>query len=229
MNNIEVYIVVEGKTEQTFVRDVLAPYMALRGVYLSAMRIGVPGHKGGNVRFERAQQDIGRLLQQRSDIYVSTMFDFFRIDSYWPGLENIRDRIQQGITFSAVEKAKVLERATLTKLKAQLPAYEIEKRFIPYIEMHEFEALLFSDANILADKIKISVQKINAILADYNSPEDINSESSKAPSKRLEKWVTGYKKVIMGKVISESIGIEKIRQECLHFDCWLRHLEHLSL
>ena len=144
----------------------------MKGIYLYPRIIGVPGHKGGNVKFERAQYDIERLLQQRSDIYVSTMFDFFRIDSYWPGLENIRDKIQQGKMFSAVEKAEDLELATLTRLKTQLPAYEIEKRFIPYIEMHEFEALLFSDANILAEKLKISAHKINAILADYNSYSD---------------------------------------------------------
>ena len=57
------------------------------------------------------------------------------------------------------------------------------------------------------------------------SSEDINSEPSKAPSKRLEELVSGYKKVIMAKVISEAIGITKIRQECMHFDHWLGQLE----
>jgi len=227
MSNIEVYIVVEGQTEQTFVRDVLAPYMALKGIYLIAIRIGVPGHKGGNIKFKRAQQDIKRLLQQRSDTYISIMFDYFRIDSDWPGLLNVKHKIQQGIKLSAAEKAGILQSASLAELKDQLTGYEIEKRFIPYIQMHEFEALLFSDANILAGKINVDVQKINMILASYNSSEDINSEPSRAPSKRLEKLVNGYKKVIMGKVISESIGIAKIRQECKHFDCWLRQLEEL--
>ena len=227
MSNIEVYIVVEGQTEQTFVRDVLAPYMALKGIFLIAIRIGVPGHKGGNIVFNRAQKDIDRLLQQRSDTYISTMFDYFRIDSDWPGLKDVKHKIQQGIKLSVSEKAGILQTATLTEVKSQLTDPEIEKRFIPYIQMHEFEALLFSDANILADKIKVDVQKINMILAVYSSPENINSEPSKAPSKRLEELVSGYKKVIMGTVISESIGITRIREACKHFDCWLRRLEQI--
>ncbi|MBE0469032.1 MAG: DUF4276 family protein [Methyloprofundus sp.] len=228
MSNIIVYIIVEGKTEQTFVRDVLAPYMAVKGVCLSAIRIGVPGHKGGNVKFERAHKDIKRLLQQRSDIYISTMFDYFRIDSDWPGQAAVNTKIKAGTALSVIDKASILETVTLNEMIALLPEDDIAKRFIPYIEMHEFEALLFSDAAILAEKIKGSINQIQSILADYNGPEDINSDPSKAPSKRLEKLMIGYKKVIMGKVISESIGIARIRQQCLHFDCWLQRLEKLT-
>jgi len=189
--------------------------------------IGDPGHKGGDVRFERAQRDIKQLLQQRTDTYISTMFDYFRIDSEWPGVQNIKDKAQQGIMFSAVEKGQTLEQETFIKLKAQLVEHDVDKRFLPYIEMHEFEALLFSDADILADKIKVNVQKINSILEAYNSPEEINTEPSKAPSKRLDMLVKGYRKVAMGKVISESIGVPRMRQECAHFDNWLKKLEKL--
>lgn len=225
MSSIEVYIVVEGKTERIFVRDVLAPYMAAQSIYLTAICIGKPGHKGGDVRFQRALNDIKNLLEERSDTYISTMFDYFRIDSHWPGKSVVDQKISNGTTLSATEKATTLGQATLVELKAQLEDYAIEKRFIPYIAMHEFEGLLFSDAEILADKIKVDVQVINAILADYNNPEEINSSPSKAPSKRLEKILLGYNKVIMGKAIAEAIGIDKIRQECANFDCWLRKME----
>ncbi|WP_428357477.1 DUF4276 family protein [Methyloprofundus sp.] len=228
MSNIEVYIVVEGQTEQTFVRDVLAPYMAVQGIYLIAIRIGIAGHKGGNVKFERAHKDIERLIQQRSDTYISTMFDYFRIDSNWPGQELINTKIKAGITLSGIDKAGILEVATLTKMTALLSEDSIAKRFIPYIEMHEFEALLFSDVTVLAEKINVPINQIQSVLANYNSPEEINSDPLKAPSKRLEKLMIGYKKVIMGKVISESIGITRIRQQCLHFDSWLQRLEKLT-
>ena len=225
MSSIEIHIIVEGKTEQFFVRDVLAPYMAGQDIYLRAIRIGKPGHKGGDVRFQRALNDIKELLAQRPDTYVSTMFDYFRIDSHWPGKNKLDQKINSGIKLSAREKATILEQATLMELKIQLAGYEIEKRFIPYIEMHEFEGLLFSDAEVLADKIKVDVQVIDAILVDYNDPEEINTSPSKAPSKRLEKMWLGYNKVTMGKAIAEAIGIDKIRQECANFDCWLRKME----
>jgi hypothetical protein len=72
MNSIEIYIIVEGQTEQTFVRDVLAPQMANKGIYLYPALIGKPGHKGGNIRFDRVKQDIGHFLKQRNDTYMGT-------------------------------------------------------------------------------------------------------------------------------------------------------------
>ena len=227
MSSVEIYIVTEGQTEQTFIRDVLAPNMAMKGIYLHAMLIGNPGHKGGDVRFSRAQQDIEKILQQRSNTYVSTMFDYFRIDSNWPGKKELEQQINQGRNLSVTEKAQILQKATLSKIKENFSQYEIEKRFIPYIGMHEFEALLFSDAEILANEIKVPLEKINIILTDYETPEEINSDPLKAPSKRLIELRKGYKKVIMGKVISEAIGITTIRKQCLHFDSWLIKLESL--
>ena len=89
MNSIDVYVVVEGPTEQTFVRDVLAPKMAPMGIYLHPALIGKPGQKGGDVRFARAKKDIGNFLRQRTDTYISTMFDYFRLDADWPGESGI--------------------------------------------------------------------------------------------------------------------------------------------
>jgi len=57
MNNVEVYVVVEGQTEQTFIRELLAPSLSYKGIYLHPVLIGKPGHKGGDIRFERAITD----------------------------------------------------------------------------------------------------------------------------------------------------------------------------
>ena len=112
MSSIEIYIVVEGQTERTFVRDVLAPQMAHKGIYLNPALIGKPGHKGGNIHFERAKNDIGNFLKQRTETYVSTMFDYFRIDSKWPGRAEIRQQIRNGGYLTAIQKAEILEVAT---------------------------------------------------------------------------------------------------------------------
>ena len=108
------------------------------------------------------------------------------------------------------------------------PGCDSENRFIPYIEMHEFEALLFSDADILAEKTEIDAALIRKIIEKYDSPEEINDDPANAPGKRLESLKDGYRKVAMGKTISEAIGIAVIRRKCPHFNDWLTKLEQLK-
>ncbi|OQX04789.1 MAG: hypothetical protein BWK80_53170 [Desulfobacteraceae bacterium IS3] len=227
MSSVDVYIVVEGQTEQTFVRDVLAPQMAAKEIYLYPVLIGKPGHKGGCVHFNRAKNDIGNFFRQRKNTYITTMFDYFRIDSDWPGKEEIKRQTENGITLSSTSKAEILESATCQKI-GEIFGSDSEKRFIPYIEMHEFEALLFSDVNILAEKTDIDVSYLTGIIEEHHNPEEINDDPAKAPSKRLEALNKGYRKVAMGKAVSEAIGIEAMRRQCPHFDNWLAKLEHLK-
>lgn len=227
MNNVEIFIVVEGSTEQTFVRDVLAPQMAHKGIFLHPALIGKPGHKGGDIRFDKARNDIGNFLKQRNDTYISTMFDYFRIDSEWPGRAEVQRQLQNGTALTASHKAEILEVATRHEIVKAFPGCDAENRFVPYIEMHEFEALLFSDADILAEKTEIEVSLIRSIIEAYADPEEINDDPAKAPSKRLESLKKGYRKVAMGKTISEAIGIQVIRRECPHFNNWLAKLELL--
>jgi len=103
--HVEVLIVVEGPTEEMFVREVLAPELAKKYIYLRPVLIGKLGHQGGNVRFDRAKGDIGNYLKRNSDIYVSTMFDYFRIDSAWPGGEEVGHRLRSGarLLFSQIK------------------------------------------------------------------------------------------------------------------------------
>lgn len=223
MNNIEVVIIVEGPAERTFIRDVLAPEMGYKGVSLHAVLLGKPGHKGGNVRFERARDDIGRHLKQRSGTYISTMFDYFRLDPNWPGNTSLAG------SPTAISKAERIETATLAMIRELFPNHNVEGRFVPYIEMHEFEALLFSDASILADSIGVMPGKIQSILDECGEPEEINDGPNSAPSKRLEKLIRGsYPKVAMAKTISAAIGIQAIREKCPHFNAWLTKLEQLT-
>ncbi len=225
MNSVDIYIIVEGQTEQTFVRDVLAPQMAHRGIYLHPALIGKPGHKGGDIRFDRAKNDIGNFLKQRNDTFISTMFDYIRIDSKWPGRREVRRQIRNGATLTAIHKAEILEVATRNEIVSAFSSCDSENRFVPHIGMHEFEALLFSDANILAEKTEIDVSQIRRIVEEHNNPEEINDDPEKTPAKRLEALKNGYRKVAMGKTVSEAIGIQAIRRQCPHFSNWLTKLE----
>ncbi len=228
MSSVEIYIVVEGQTEQTFVRDILAPQMECKEIYLHPALIGKPGHKGGDVRFDRARNDIGHFLKQRKDTYVSTMFDYSRIDPKWPGISEVSRKIRNGSSLTAIQKAGILEAATSDEIVKLFASYNAKSRFVPYIEMHEFEALLFSDADILAEMTGIDVLQIREILEEYNNPEEINDDPAKAPAKRLEALENGYRKVANGKTISEAIGLQTMRSQCAHFNDWLTKLEHLQ-
>lgn len=226
MSSAEFYIVVEGQTEQTFVRDVLAPHMAHKGIYMHPALIGKPGHKGGNIRFDRAKNDIGNFLKQRNDTYISTMFDYFRIDTEWPGRSRIHRQLRNGGSITTMRKAEILEKATLNAIVEAFPDFNTENRFVPYIEMHEFEALLFSDLNVLAEKTEIDIAELDKIIADFDSPEDINDDPNTAPSKRIQALKNGYRKVAMGKTVSQATGIQTIRRQCHHFNNWLTKLEN---
>lgn len=230
MNNVQVMVVVEGQTEKTFLRDVLGPDMAKNGIYLKATLLGSTGKKGtgGDVRFERVVNDIKNHLKQRPDTYISTMLDFFRIDSNWPGKKELVQKQESGIALTANEKAKILEVRTLEEVQKRLHMYNLGNRFIPYIGMHEFEALLFSNAEVLAKVIEMKSSSVDSIMEKFDSPEDINDNPANAPSKQLERLVPGYRKVMMGKSIAEAIGIQRIREQCPHFNSWLVRLEALS-
>lgn len=229
MNSVKVYVLVEGPTEQTFLRDVLAPAMSCQGVYLYPARIGKSGHKGGNIRFDRARTDIEHFLRQQRDTYVSTMFDYFRIDTDWPGRAEVCRRVQSGVNLRAQEKASILEGAMQKAIEQTCPDVNAQRRFVPYIGMHEFEALLFSNTRVLAEKADLDVSAVNHVLDEYGEPEEINDDPQKAPSKQILTLNNRYRKVAMGKVIAEVIGIPTIRRKCIHFDEWLRKLEGLAV
>jgi hypothetical protein len=225
---IDVYLVVEGRTEQTFIRDVLAPEMLKKSFFLFPALLGKPGHKGGDVRFDRAKNDIGKFLCQRPNIIVSTMLDYFKIDESWPGCDEIKRKVNAGQSLSSLQKAQLIEDETHKKILENFPDCKAENRFIPYISMHEFEALLFSDADVLSSKLNVDIEDIQKILKNYENPEEINDGPKTAPSKRLLNLKRDYRKVDMGKQISEAIGIDKIRTQCPNFDRWLRRIEDLS-
>ncbi len=228
MNCADVYIVVEGQTEQTFVRDVLARDMAHKGIYLYPALIGKPGHKGGDIRFERARNDIGHFLRLRKNAFVSTMFDFYRIDAGWPGRAKVREDVKSGAALTAQCKGELIESAMHNEIVEVFAEVDPGNRFIPYIQMHEFEALLFSDVRILSEIAEIKLSLLKEIRDGYANPEEIDETPHHAPSARLRSLKPGYRKVAMGKMVAEAISVQAIRNQCPHFDAWLKRLERLS-
>jgi len=223
-----VFCICEGFTEQLFVREVLAPYMATKGIYLEASLLGKPGMKGGDVRYERAKGDIANFLKLPPASRITTMFDYFRIEAKWPGVASLKTNLKTGRTMTAHEKGQWIESATLEQLKMDFPDDNIVERMIPYIEMHEFEALLFTSPTAIAEVCQPgSARYLEQIVSGYATPEEINSDPNKAPSKQLEALIPTYRKHVHGKSITERIGIDSIRAICPHFNIWLGRMEQV--
>ena len=222
MNNyIEIIVIVEGQTEQKFIRDILAPYLGIRGIFMYPSLINKSGQKGGDVRFVRAINDISRFLKQRDGTFVSLFVDYYGIDKDWPGFEEANKRTVPS------EIAAKINNATHKAVNEKLLSYRSDIRFIPNIAVHEFETLLFSDSEILASQLYVKQSTIDKILTKFGEPEKINNSPETAPSKRLEKLYDRYKKTNTGINIARAIGIDKMREQSPLFDNWLIRIEKL--
>ena len=222
LNSAEVMVLAEGQTEVRFIKQVLGPYLGERGIYLTPIQLDKPGQKGGDVRFVRAKHDIARYLKQRSDTYVSLLVDYYGIGRDWPGLNSVRPGA------SPSDIATTICTETQGAIDAELSDYRSNLRFVPHVAIHEFEALLFSEPDTLANAIKVNRQLIDGIIQECGEPEAIDNSQHTAPSKRIEQLYSRFKKTSDGIAIARAIGIERMRSMCPVFNGWLGRLESLA-
>lgn len=108
---------------------------------------------------------------------------------------------------------------------------ELQHRFIPYMQLHEFEGLLFNDIDIIYNQIPakdiVGKLELEKTFADYPNPELINDNLNTAPSKRLSRIIQGYNKVVYGDILSEAIGLARIRAKSPRFNALIDSLERL--
>lgn len=218
-----VIAVVEGQTEQGFIREILAPWLSARGVSITARLVGRPGRKGGVGEYQRARRDMLVLLKQEKGTTITTMFDFYGMPVSWPGRSQARST-------PFAKKAQTVEAAIAKDITEELGISFDGGRFLPYVQMYEFEALLFSQPPIICEvlrcpNLEASCQKIRD---DFPTPEEINDSPLTAPSKRLAKLFAGYQKHLHGLITATRVGVEVMRLECPHFAEWLRSLEGLA-
>lgn len=224
---VRLYLFAEGQTEQTFADNILKPHLAQHGVFLHnpvliahARKRGTV-HRGGGRKYEPMKDDILRFLKQEkgSNIFFTTMIDLYAIAPEFPGLLEA-EKLRQNPT----ERVEFLEDSFAADID--------DRRFIPYIQLHEYEAYLFADPTcfeFLYDHCSDQVASLQAI-ADRETPELINDGPDTAPSKRIIAKFPAYEraKVADGVQLAELIGLEAIRSKCHHFNRWLTQLESLS-
>ena len=154
------------------------------------------------------------------------MVDFYGIpqtgDRAWPGRA-----LASGVPFE--QKAEVVQGAIARDIAADVG--DSNDRFLPYVVMHEYEGLLFSDPDRFAEAIGSSglAGEFRAIRNGFPTPEEINDSPDTAPSSRVEALFPRYQKPLMGTVAAQQIGLSAIREECPHFGRWVQALEHWPL
>ncbi|HBL28911.1 MAG TPA: hypothetical protein DD490_18915 [Acidobacteria bacterium] len=222
------YLFAEGPTELTFADKVLKPHLAGFGVYLhppvliAHARKKGRAHRGGGRRYAPMRNDILRFLAQEkgADVFFTTMIDLYALAPDAPGLAAAED-----IRHLPDQRVAALEQAFADDIQ--------DRRFLPYIQLHEYEAYLFCDPACFAyfyDHHEKQIAALQAITDRYPTPELIDDGPHSAPSKRIAKELPDYEdaKAAVGAQVAELIGLDVIRSKCPHFAGWLTRLEGLG-
>jgi hypothetical protein len=216
-----VRILVEGQTEETFANDILSPHLNQMGVYLYAFLFR---KKGGSFTYQQARKEILNSLKEDITCTCTTMVDFYGMPKDWPA------RVESKSCRNYQDKAQRVEQALLEDIVTQMGYSWNPAQFIPYVQMHEFEALLFSDTSILANrasKPNVSAQ-LECVRQSFSCPEEIDDNYATCPSRRIIKHIKNYVKTVDGIITAREIGLEKMRRECPHFNEWITKLEGIG-
>lgn len=216
MNRI--IIICEGQTEQEFCNTLLQPHFNNQNITLQAPLIKKT--MGGIANWTVLKREIETYLRREKDVLVTTLIDYYGIkDSHgfplWAEKQAIADKNQRLDELEAAMQANVDE--------------NLRPRFVPYLQLHEFEGLLFSDKQAFYTTFNedelAGEDELEQTFADFNNPEMINDGVETSPSHRLERIISGYDKVVYGCCLAEAIGLNKMRQKSPRFDNWLKRLE----
>ena len=147
---------VEGQAEEGFVNGVLAPYLCRRGFSsIGARLLGNArqrGRRGGIKPWQAARGDILGHLRRDREAVATTMVDYYGLPASgrgaWPGRGKAAGQ-------GACAKAAAVEEALAGDIACEMGGGFDRRRFLPYVAMHEFEALLFSDCGIHVNMIML--------------------------------------------------------------------------
>lgn len=214
-----VIVICEGETEQEFCKKTLSEHFLQRGIEIVAPLI--KRSNGGIVSWNKLKKQIETTLLSEHDAIVTLLIDYYGLHSelgfpQWKKVEKIADKNDRMLFLEAQMKADVDEK--------------LRYRFVPYVQLHEFEALLFCNADVYKQVIPepdlVGWQELEQTILTNPNPEMINTKKETTPSHRLERIIRGYNKVVYGNIIAESIGLDAIKKKCPRFSDWIESLEN---
>ncbi|TFF38269.1 DUF4276 family protein [Mucilaginibacter psychrotolerans] len=214
-----IIIICEGPTEMEFCKDVLSPFFNSKDIFLQTPLIKKSG--GGIVPWSNLKRQIETHLSQDTNAIVSTFIDYYGIlprflFPEWQNAHKLADKYR---------RMDLLEKGMSDDISGV-----IKNRFIPYIQLHEFEGLLFNNLqsfdNQIGSKDFLNRRELEATILQFPNPELINDSPNNAPSYRLRRLIKGYNKIVFGSILAEDIGLKRMRKKSVRFNAWLKVLEN---
>ena len=176
----------------------------------------------GGRKFHAMQKDIVRFLKQDSanDAFFTTMIDLYALHQEFPGTAEAQ--VYRSDPYLRVEA-----------LEASWANETNDGRFIPHIQLHEYEAYLFTDISVLSrfyEGQQPAINRLQRSVDAFKSPELIDEGPDTAPSKRIIGYLPRYDsdKSTVGVQAAARIGLPAIRHGCPHFAAWVGRLEGLA-
>ncbi len=224
MKNI--FIIVEGQTEEQFFgKNLQQHYVDKIGNYRYYFQVVVMPtkrnqyakiYKGGSINFENCIANIKRFLAQTKHCkLVLLVLDYYGLH------RSFKTHLNKTHTSLAERVISIQERL---EQKIDNPRFKFR------LQVHEFEALLFSDVRRISQHFnnEASLSHLEQILSEFkNNPELINDSPKTAPSKRLVKIYPKFRKTTDGLQIIGKIPILLLREKCTHFDDLCKLIDNL--
>jgi len=218
MNTI--IVICEGQAEQEFCNSVLYPHFKDLGVTIASPVISVSN--GGIVKWEVLKKEVlVYLINNNRNTYITTFIDFYGLTGKgYPEHRIINNENERRMLVSDIE----------TAMKNQIDD-RYRYRFLPYIQLHEFETLIFTDISLLKDWYNpneiLDFNYLEETIRRYPDRELINDSPQTAPSKRLIRAIPKYDKVALGNILLMNIGLNRLRENNISFNNWIIKLESI--
>lgn len=216
-----IIIICEGETEQEFCNTILAPYFAPQAIYIQAPLI--KKSMGGIVQWAEIKKQINAHLKNDPTAFVTTLIDYYGLYQRheFPKWDEAHKEPNKN------KRMEILEQAMAEDIEDAL-----RYRYIPYIQLHEFEGLLFNDIQVFHEQILpeelVGIDELNKTFQQYDNPEMINNGRTTAPSKRLSRIILGYNKIVYGNILAEAIGLPRIREKSPRFNNWIHNIQQIK-
>ena len=209
-----VHLLVEGQTEETVAKQVVAPYLMAHDCWTSTSilvtsRPARGGWKRGGVsRWAKIEGDVRRLLRDPSIDTLTTLIDYYAFPADAPGMAT---------------RPPASARARVEHVEDALRGAIGDPRFVPHLVMHELEAWVYAAAPQLADlrgdpRLEVEMEHEAGAVG---GPELLDEGPASAPSKRLLRHCPDYDKTLDGPLVIGDCGLDSIRRRCPHADAWL--------
>jgi hypothetical protein len=225
---MKLFIYVEGQEEEMFVNRLLRGYLNPYGIIVQRPVLAATSFRlsdgdeieitvGGVTNYNSIRNDIlNQFAAEQISIgdALTTFVDLYALPTDFPGYG---DALAQKL--AGAQKASFIEKAW--KVDIGRP------NFFPYIQVHEFEALVLTQPSVLNKyypEHAASIETLRKECEQFRSPEDINEAKSTSPSHRILSRLPTYQK-IDGFRHLQDIGLPALKAHCPRFKIWLEQCE----